>query len=491
MPAKPELSAVKAVVFHTDAPFTVQLHTGSPLINQLWSNILWGQRSNFIGVPTDCPQRDERLGWTADAQVFWRTASYNMDLSTFSNKYATDVRQTQVGTALYGIYAPATLDAAPGFAAGWSDAGVIIPWTAWLQFNDTQIAEENWSAMEAYLAEIQAANPDFLWKNKTGSPFGDWLAPGERTPEDLIATAYWAYDASLMQQMAHALGRTAEEQKYRSMFESVKSAFNAAYVHKDGAVSGKPDHVDAMVSSLSPSKVSATGDSQTSYVLALHMNLLPEELRAKAADKLVAKIHANKDLLGTGFLGTPYILEVLTDTGHSDLAYQLLMNTQYPSWGYLVQHGATTMWERWNGDKMLDDPAMNSFNHYAYGAVAEWLYRYAAGVDVLPADAGFHTIYLHPNFDPRLGGLDFTYASTYGDIHSSWSMSGESVHWNVTIPPNTTANLPLTREQADRYSLDSAPLARSKLVSSLPADHGIVTYQLAPGTYTFIVHAPR
>jgi alpha-L-rhamnosidase len=490
--AKPDLSAVKAVVFHTDAPFTAQLHTASPLINQLWSNIMWGQRSNFLGVPTDCPQRDERLGWTGDAQVFWRTASYNMNLSTFSNKYATDVRHTQQGTSLYGIYAPATLAPSPGFAAGWSDAGVIVPWTAWLQFNDVRIVEENWSAMEAYLAEIQAANPDFLWKNKSGAPFGDWLAPGERTPEDLIATAYWAYDARLMQQMAHALGYSADEQKYQALFDSVKAAFNQAYVHPDGTVSGRPDHPDKMVSSLSPGKVSAKGDSQTSYVLALHMDLLPHNLRARAAQKLVAKIAANHWRLGTGFLGTPYLLEVLTDTGHSDLAYRLLLNTDYPSWGYLVEHGATTMWERWNGDQMLNDPAMNSFNHYAYGAVAEWIYRYAAGIDALSTDPGFHTIDLHPNFDKRLGSLDFTYMSPYGLIKSAWSVKGASTDWTVTIPANTAGHLRLTAEQAAKYSVAGEPIRQSNLITHAVASRsGETTYTLPAGTYTFAVRNPK
>ncbi len=195
------------MVFHTDAPFTTTLKTGSAMLNQLWRNILWGQRSNFVGVPTDCPQRDERLGWTADAQVFWRTATYNMDLTNFSRKFGADLRGTQVGTDMYGIYAPGTSIPNPGYGTGWSDAGVVIPWTSWIQTGDKQIVEENWEGMEKYLAAIQAANPDYLWKKNYGIAFGDWLAPEGVTPEDLIATAYWAYDVTLMSQMAHSIGK--------------------------------------------------------------------------------------------------------------------------------------------------------------------------------------------------------------------------------------------------------------------------------------------
>ena len=195
---RPTLATLKAVVLHTDAPFTAKLSTGEPMVNQLWSNVLWGQRSNFVGVPTDCPQRDERLGWSADAQVFWRTATFNMDLSTFSRKYAADLHGTQVNTAMYGIFAPGIDTANPGYGAAWSDAGVIIPWTGWIQSGNPGIIDENWDGMQHYLAEIESKNPDHLWRNGFGAAFGDWLTPTITTPEDLLATAYWAYDVTLM-----------------------------------------------------------------------------------------------------------------------------------------------------------------------------------------------------------------------------------------------------------------------------------------------------
>jgi alpha-L-rhamnosidase len=459
--AAPSKEAVSALVFHTDAPFTARLTTGSAMINQLWSNILWGQRSNFVGIPTDCPQRDERLGWMGDAEVFWRAAAYNMNLAAFSRKFAADMRGTQVGTPYYGIYSPGTVSPNAGFAAGWSDAGVIIPWTSWLQSGDTSIIDENWAAMEKYLGAIEAANPDGLWKHDSGIPYADWLSPEGRTDYVLVASAYWAYDATLMRQMAHATGRSADEEKYARLFEKISAAFQKQFVRLDGFVAGAENS----------SAAARGGDTQTGYVLALHMNLVPETLRLAVAQKLADKIEANHGLLGTGFLGTPYLLEELTRTGHADLAYKLLLNTAYPSWGYLVEHGATTMWERWNGDQMKNDPSMNSYNHYAYGAVADWLYRYAAGVDASPLDAGFHTVLLHPVFDARLGSVSFDYDSPYGTIHSDWKVTGSTAVWHLTLPANTTGKLTLTAAEAARYGLKT----------------GATVLQIEPGSSVFTV----
>jgi alpha-L-rhamnosidase len=484
--SKPLIGTVSAIVIHTDAPFTARLETGSPMINQLWSNILWGQRSNFVSVPTDCPQRDERLGWTADAQVFWRAASYNMDLTQFAKKFTGDIRDTQAGTPMFGIFAPGTFMANSGFGAGWSDAGVIIPWTSWLQSGDPKTIEQNWPAMEKYLAAIAQESPDFLWK-KSGIPFGDWLSPEGRTRQDLVATAYWAYDVTLMRQMAHALGKAQEEKKYAALFEKIKAAFIAAFVHSDGFVEGADNSPSPFGQTDSSEAESKGGDTQTGYVLALHMRLVPDSLRSVLGAKLVGKIEGNGSRLATGFLGTPYLLSALVDTGHADTAYQLLMNTEYPSWGYLVSHGATTMWERWNGDQMRGDPSMNSYNHYAYGAVADWIYSYAAGVDADANDPGFHTIRLHPNFDARIGSVDFAYLSPYGEIRSAWSVKGSTASWNVTIPPNSRARLPLTAMRQGEFSLEGVPIADSKKLRAIKDDSGEEAYELPAGSYHFSV----
>jgi alpha-L-rhamnosidase len=484
---KPGLHDVKAVVFHTDASFTAKLETGSAMLNKLWSNILWGQRSNFVGVPTDCPQRDERLGWTGDAEVFWRTASYNMDLTAFSRKYAADLRGTQAGTDMYGIYAPGTQSRNAGYATGWSDAGVIVPWTSWIQTGDKRVVEENWASMERYLAAIQAANPNYLWRKNYGIAFADWLSPEGVTPVDLIATAYWAYDVTLMKQMAQAIGKTSDERKYGDLFEQIKAAFNQTFVRPDGFVGGvppRPAFAPGMERPLSDKPV----ETQTGYVLALYMNLLPDALRQLAAKQLIDRLEMNHWRLGTGFLGTPYLLAALTDTGHADVAYRLLLSTEYPSWGYLVEHGATTMWERWNADQMMGDPRMNSYNHYAYGAVADWIYRYAAGIDTVAPHPGFHTVLLHPNFDARLGTLNLTYQSAYGTIWSAWSISGRSAMWKITLPANTKGRLPIAREQKQSFKIDGQALSHSSRIRLLGSDGGREVYEIPAGTYTFEVN---
>jgi alpha-L-rhamnosidase len=485
LPSALSKDAITALVIHTNAPFAARLTTGSKLVNQLWSNIVWGQRSNFVGLPTDCPQRDERLGWMADAQVFWRTASYNMDLSAFTRKFARDMRGTQVGTDFYGIYAPGTVQENAGWGAGWSDAGVIIPWTSWLQTGDTRVIDQNWDAMTKYVAAIDVANPDGLWQKEQGIPFGDWLAPEGRTDQTLIATAEWAYDVTLLRQMAHATGRSDDELKFGQLFEKIRAAFHQKFVRDDGFVAGA-DQTSSPFGERNKPTQTTTGDTQTGYVLALHMNLMPESLRPAAAQKLAAKIEANNGLLATGFLGTPYLLEELTKAGYTSLAYKLLLNTQYPSWGYLVEHGATTTWERWNGDQMKSDPSMNSYNHYAYGAVADWIYRYAAGIDATSLDAGFHTVVPHPLFDKRLGSVDFTYPSAYGVIHSEWKIAGNTATWHITIPANTTGWLEMPPSAAGKWKLNGAALGANSNVKFATRD-GQTGYTLEAGTYTFQV----
>ncbi len=464
-PGTPTRDAVEGIVFYTAAPFTIQFKTANETVNQLWSNILWGQRGNFLSVPTDCPQRDERLGWMGDAEVFWRTASFNANLAAFSRKFTTDIRDAQSSTGAFTDVSP-RVGPTGDSVAGWADAGVIIPWSAYLQFRDTRILEENWSAMEKWMDHIAGSNPSYLWLKERGNDYGDWLAIGSQTSKDLIATAYWAYDASLMMHMAQALDRPADEQKYREVFEKIRTAFNQEYVKPDGTI--------------------GTG-SQTSYVLALHMNLLSQPQRAMAVDKLVDDIKAHDWHLTTGFLGTPYLMIELSNSGHSDVAYRLLLQTTYPSWGYMIEHGATTMWERWNGDQMMGDPSMNSYNHYAYGAVAEWLYRYAAGIDESPEDLGFHRIVLHPQFDASLGETKATYDSSYGPITSSWKVDGNTTAWDVVVPPNTTSLLYFPGDVTTRILENGKDVRHSAGVSLVLRDDHNAIYEAGAGSYSFTV----
>jgi len=464
-PGTPTNDAIEGIVFYTAAPFTIQFQTANETVNQLWSNILWGQRGNFLSVPTDCPQRDERLGWMGDAEVFWRTASFNTNLAAFSHKFTTDIRDAQSATGAFTDVSP-RVGPTTDSVAGWADAGVIIPWSAYLQFRDKRILEENWAAMEKWMEHVGGANPNYLWLKERGNDYGDWLAIGSKTSKDLIATAYWAYDASLMMRMAHQLDRPADEQKYREVFERVRAAFNAEYVKPDGTI--------------------GTG-SQTTYVLALHMNLLSQPLRAVAVQKLVEDIKAHDWHLTTGFLGTPYLMIELSNSGHSDVAYRLLLQNTYPSWGYMIEHGATTMWERWNGDQMMGDPSMNSYNHYAYGAVAEWLYRYAAGIDESAEDPGFHRINLHPQFDAALGETKATYDSSYGTITSNWKVVGTTTTWDVVIPPNTKALLHFAVDVTTRIMEAGKDIRQSSDVTPILGDDRSVIYEAGAGSYSFTI----
>jgi alpha-L-rhamnosidase len=418
----------------------------------------------------------------ADAQVFWRAASYNADLASFTRKFAADARGTQMGTPYYGIIAPGTARIAPGVAAAWSDAGVIIPWTSWLQTGDTSVIDQNWQAMRRYVDAIDARNTDGIWHNDSGIPFGDWLSLEGRTQEDLVATAYWAYDVNMMREMAHATGRTEAEQHYTKLEEKIRDAFEKKYVQAGAYIPGADYSPSPFGDIDNPNAKPKGGDTQTGYVLALHMNMVPEEMRAAAATRLVKKIEENHGLLGTGFVGTPYLLEELTKTGHNRLAYDLLLNTGMPSWGYQVEHSATTTWERWNGNLKTDDPQMNSYNHYAYGAVADWIYRYAAGVDASPLDAGFHTVVLHPVFDARLSPLAFKYQSSYGEIVSKWTVNGKAVEWNLTLPANTTGRLEVNADEAAQWTVEGEPLSDSKLAKKVEKG-----FELGAGTYRFEV----
>ena len=308
---------------------------------------------------------------------------------------------------------------------------MILPWTAWRQYGDKVVIGENWDAMERWMKFIADANPDFIRKNKTGANFADWLPAGtttstSTTPPDLIGTAYWALIADMMSQMAHATGREAEARRYAEVYRNIRTAFQKEYIKEDGEIGN---------------------GSQTSYVVALYANLVPAALKAAAAQNLVKEIQAHDWHLSTGFLGTPYILFVLTENGRADVAYRLLQNDTFPSWGYMLKKGATTWWERWNGD--TGDPAMNSYNHYAFGSVMAWVYRQVAGIDATAQGAGDKEIAIHPRIPPAdsQAASPITHArgefdSVYGKIVSDWTGTAAGPFaLKVTIPPNTSATV--------------------------------------------------
>jgi len=432
-PGTPPLDAIQGdVVSSVSGDPVAKLTTSSDLVNHMWSIGIWGQRGNFLSIPTDCPQRDERLGWMGDAGVFWRTGSYNFDIAAFSQKFIQDIVDAQTTQGAFTNVSPNTLPFGGGGtegtsawnegivgAPGWGDAGVIVPWTTWVQYGDKAVIEENWNAMQRWMDFIQGRNPNFLRSKGVGPNFADWLAPDENTNKDLLATAYWALIANQMSQMAHAVGKEADAKRYDDVVKNIRAAFQKAYIKDDGEV--------------------GTG-TQTSYVVALYTKMAPATLEPLLVDKLVKDIEARNWHLSTGFLGTPFLLFTLADHGRSDVAYRLLLNDTYPSWGYMLSKGATTWWERWNGD--TGDPAMNSYNHYAFGSVIAWVYRYAAGIDTLPEAPGFKQIVVHPHLDARMTSARAEYDSIYGKIVSDWKgTSAGPFSLSVTVPANTSATV--------------------------------------------------
>ncbi len=427
---------VTGVVLHSDTKPTGTFRCSHEGLNQLQHNIVWGQKGNFLEVPTDCPQRDERLGWTGDAQVFVRTAAFNMDVRGFFHKWMQDMRDSQRANGGIPCVVPApwsndaiSQDGGPA----WADAEIICPWTIYLCYGDKEILAEHYESMQRFMTFMAKHrckghirnHPDAVeWQG-----FGDWLAldGGGKTegitPYDLIGTAFYAFDAGLMVKVAEVLGRQDDAKHYRALHQEIVEAFRHRFVTPEGLV--------------------ASG-TQTAYVLALHFGLLDESVRSVAATELVRHIKGRNYHLATGFVGTPYILEVLEETGHIDVAYKLLEQETFPSWLFPVKNGATTIWERWDGwtpDKGFQDKGMNSFNHYAYGAVGAWMYRTVAGLELDPEDPG----YAHIVFRPRPGGA-ITWAEAgletrFGQAGIRWELKGEGLELKLIVPAGARATL--------------------------------------------------
>jgi len=458
---KPGLEALTGVVAGSDAPLAGEFESSSPLVNKIFSNTLWGQRSNYFDVPTDCPQRDERLGWTGDTQVFVGTGTYNMDVAAFFTKWMTDLADAQTPDGAFPIMAPSHH---PGWSPGWADAGVIVPWTLYHVYGDMRLLARHYAAMARHIAYYKAKSPGLIGP-KEG--FGDWLAVNSETSKDLIATAYFAHSARLMAEMAATLGKKDDAAGYRKLFEDVRAAFQKKFFTPEGRMIEK--------------------ESQTGYLLALRFDLLTAGQRRVAAERLVADIDAKKHL-ATGFLGVNLLLPTLTDIGRTDLAYGLLQNTTYPSWGYSIEQGATTIWERWNSytkDKGFGPVSMNSFNHYAYGACVEWIYRTVLGIDAL--EPGYRRILIRP---APGGGLTWArghYDSLRGRIATSWKIEGDTLSLDVTLPANTSGEIHVPAPSREAVTEGGRPAARSAGLKFLRMDGGAAVFDAASGAYRFEV----
>ena len=471
-----EILNFKCDVVGSDTKETGFIETSHKDINKLFSNVLWGQRGNYLSVPSDCPQRDETLGWTGDTQIFANTAAYNADVKGFFHKWLQDARDSQHESGAYTDVIPASRVITAG-GAGWSDAGIIVPYVIYTMYGDTDIIKECYESMYDYMSWLSTKG----YEGPT-QRYGDWLAY-EPTDRRFVSIAYYAYDSLLFSKMNKAISETEGDLyhrrsvEYMELYNKIKKHFQSIYVDENGKL---------------------TQDSQTAYLMALKFDLLPEECREKAIKVLDEKIKKNGYKLSTGFLGTGILTQTLSEVGLSNLAYSLLLQTEDPSWLYSVYQGATTVWERWNSytlEKGFGDVGMNSFNHYAYGAVVEWMYKYMLGIVVDEDKPGFKHIILKPQPDLRTaeelpsGQENVRWArgefdSVAGNIKVSWNIEESSFTYNVSIPKNTTATLymPVFDDQAATILVNGEVMP----VSDFRKENGLLVIPVVPGEFEFI-----
>lgn len=452
----------EAVVLYSDMEKTGTFSTSDSLINQLQHNIQWGQRGNFLDVPTDCPQRDERLGWTGDAQVFSRTASFNFNVENFFTKWMKDVAADQFADGAVPHVIPNVLGQGAGGSTGWSDVSVIVPWNMYLAYGDKRILETQYPSMKAWVGYMTDKSNNYLWN--TGSHFGDWLyyIDGGSTDSYFIAQCFFAHSTQLLINTAKVLGNEDDVAKYTALLKHIKQAFMNEYVTPNGR----------MIS-----------ETQTAYVLALQFDMLPENLRKQAAARLAENIKRFRDHLTTGFLGTPYLCDVLTRFGYDSIAYKLLLQKTYPSWLYPVTKGATTIWERWDGikpDGTFEDAGMNSFNHYAYGCIGDWMYRKMAGIDTYEDGVGYKHIKIQPHPEKSIAHAQASLKTYYGTVQSQWNISGNDFSMNVTIPANTTATIYIPAKDAADITESGKPLQQQTT-----KDEDYIVLKVGSGVYHF------
>ncbi len=481
-PGKPKPDAITGIVLQSDTPLSSNFECSDPIANRLFKNVVWTQRANFLDLPTDCPQRDERFGWTGDAQIYVKTATYNADVAAFFTKWLRELMESQRPSGAFPGYAPMPFQHVWDFGTAWCDAGIICPWTIWQAYDDTRILERCWPNMVAFLEWRKKSSSNYLGV-KHGNEWGDWLSMGEKTPIDYIDTCYFAYSTHLMSQMAEALGKTAEAAEYAALHKKIKEAFTKHYLKPDGSL---------------------TVDTQTAYALALFMDLIPTELRHQAGQRLAAKLRdgetATNSGMTTGFLGTRPLLPVLSSVGENDLAVKHFQSRKFPSWGYEVSQGATTIWERWDsytkehgfqGNNGKQNAQMNSFAHYSFGAVCEWMIENLAGIR--PASPGFKTIVIRPqpptpDSNREIAPINWVkahYDSVAGRIESQWKRTATNFELAVTIPANTSADVYVLAKGPESILVGKQSLAKAQGVRFIRMDGDYAILRVESGKFHF------
>jgi alpha-L-rhamnosidase len=464
-----------AVALYSDMDSTGSFTSSNPLINQLQHNIQWGQKGNFLDVPTDCPQRDERLGWTGDAQVFSRTATFNRNVNSFFSKWLKDVSADQAANGSVPFVIPNVLGEGAGGSTGWADVSTIIPWNMYLAYGDKKILADQYGSMKKWVDYMKSKSKNNLWQ--TGFHFGDWLFYHPEDDNDgraavtdkyLIAQCFYAHSTQLVINAAKVLGKEEDVQTYSNLLQNIKAAFLKEYMTPNGRL------------------VSGT---QTAYVLALNFDMLPDSLRAQAAQRLVDNIESYNNHLTTGFLGTPYLCHVLTRFGYSDVAYKLLLQDTYPSWLYPVKMGATTIWERWDGikpDSSFENVGMNSFNHYSYGAIGDWMYRKMVGIDTYDDGVGYKHIKIQPHIGGGFSNASASLKTYYGTVSNTWKISNNETDMDVEIPANTKATVYVPATDANAVTESGKTLSADNIKVTGTGD-GYVIMELGSGKYHFAV----
>ncbi|MFN0169131.1 MAG: family 78 glycoside hydrolase catalytic domain [Bryobacteraceae bacterium] len=478
----PDEHTILGRVFHSSSPDASRFESSSPLFNQLISNIVWTQRANLQSSPNDCPQRDERLGWTGDIQAFSQTAAFNMDMAGFFTKFLRDMRDDQTTDGRYPDFSPNPnsalgVDKFYGVPA-WGDAGVVVAWSAWQNYGDRRLLEEHFESARRWVEFIRSANPNLLWEKSRGNDYGDWLnadtivqegwpAKGGEAPKALVGTAFFAHSTELVSRMAAVLGRREQAASYKDLFEQIKSAFQRAYLKPGGLLES---------------------DTQAAYSLALHFNLLPESERAAALQHMLDGFGRYDGHLSTGFLSTHRLLFELARAGRYDDAYRLLNLRTFPSWGFMIENGATTIWERWDGfvkGRGFQDPGMNSFNHWAFGAVGEWMWKEIIGIN--PDDE--HPAYQRFAIRPRPGGgltwAKGSYESIRGPIRVWWRLEGDAFLLDVSVPPNTTATVHVPDAASAKVTESGKPAAHAKGVLRVRDEEQASIFEVGSGEYRF------
>lgn len=490
LPGRPAADAIVGRVFHSAALEAGQFSCSNELVNKIVRSVEWTQRGNMMGVPTDCPQRDERLGWMGDIQAFSQTAVFNRDMAGFFTKWIQDIRDSQFDDGRFSNIAPHPgapnwLAASKGeYGPGWSDAGVVVPWRMYQNYADRRVLQEHYGSVKRWIEFIHAHNPDLIYRNKRGGDWGDWLngdmtvawaglkLPGypqgiSAAPNELFATAFFAHSTDLLAKMANALGRPDDADKYAKLFNDIKAAFNKAYVAADGRIQG---------------------DTQAAYTLALHFNLLDLPSHPKVTEHLLEAIRKYNDHPSTGIHTTHRMMLALSENGRHDEAYRLIGLRTVPSWGYMVEMGATTIWERWDcrvKGRGFQDPSMNSCNHWGFGSVGEWVWRELAGINPDEDQPGYKHFIIRPRPCGDLAWVKARYNSIRGPIASEWKISGRRFHLHVEIPANTTATVYVPAKHAEFVSESGGPAASAAGVKFLRMEGNMAVFDVESGKYDF------